>query len=122
MIDNLWNGLWISKLFVPQAAWLRGIEKLLQNVRQTKLDSYSYTSFLHCIPLSLSDIAYMSGYGRIDKLPTEINAGWFQLEASYAAYSPAQPSQIISNGRFLVKLGTLLPFYISGGSINCQPA
>ena len=60
----------------------------------------------------------MSGYGRIDKLPTEINAGWFQLEASYAAYSPAQPSQIISNGRFLVKLGTLPPFYNSGGSVN----
>ena len=60
----------------------------------------------------------MSGYGRIDKLPTEINAGWFQLEASYAAYSPAQPSQIISNGRFLVKLGTLSPFYNSGGSVN----
>ena len=73
---------------------------------------------LHCIPLSLSDIAYMSGYGRIDKLPTEINAGWFQLEASYAAYSPAQPSQIISNGRFLVKLGTLSPFYNSGASVN----
>ena len=60
----------------------------------------------------------MSGYGRIDKLPTEINAGWFQLEASYAAYSPAQPSQIISNGRFLVKLGTLPPFDNSGGSVH----
>ena len=39
MIDNLWNGLWISKLFVPQAAWFRGVAKLFQNVRQTILVS-----------------------------------------------------------------------------------